>query len=132
MIESFTIIVQQVIVLSILLVIGYVGTKFGMIDDAVSKGLTDIAINFSIPCMLIRAFRSEYNSQLLKLFFLEVLISIILHVSAGLIGAGLVRGRDGRTKALRLCIIFGNVGFVGFPLMRSILGDLGVFYASGF
>ena len=106
MIESFTIIVQQVIVLSILLVIGYVGTKFGMIDDAVSKGLTDIAINFSIPCMLIRAFRSEYNSQLLKLFFLEVLISIILHVSAGLIGAGLVRGRDGRTKALRLCIIF--------------------------
>jgi len=132
MLNSFNIIVQQVIVLSILLLIGYIGTKLGFIDDAVSKGLTSIAINFSIPCMLIRAFRSEYNSELLKLFFLEMLISIAVHVACGLAGAALVRGKDGRTKALRLCIIFGNVGFVGFPLMRAVLGDLGVFYASGY
>ena len=132
MVSSFMIIVRQVIVLAILLLIGFIGTKLGMIDDRVSRGLTDLAINFSIPCMLIRAFQSDYNSRLLKLFFLEVLISLILHVSAGLISAVLVPGKDGRTRALRLCIIFGNVGFVGFPLVRSILDDLGVFYASGF
>ena len=132
MLSSFIIIVQQVTVLALLMTVGYVGTKIGMIDDAVSKGLTSVAINFSIPCMLIRAFQSEYNSQLLKLFFLEFLISLALHVLSGVTSLALIRGKDVTSRALRACIIFGNVGFVGFPLVRSILGDLGVFYASGF
>lgn len=48
--------VNQVLVLSIMMVIGIYARKKGFIDDRVEKGLSAILINITLPLMIINSF----------------------------------------------------------------------------
>ena len=54
-----------------------------------------------------------------------------MHV-VGILLALLLRGRDGSCRELRFGVVFSNCAFVGYPLMLSLLGSIGVFYGSAY
>lgn len=126
---------QQMIVLFILMIIGYGLRKKEIIDDKVSRSLSWLVVNIANPAMILSgSVNSEKmisGSELwrtckisiilyLGLIIAALLVPIILHVPKHSAGV------------YQVMTIFSNIGFMGFPLIRSMYGNDALLYASIF
>lgn len=123
--------INQVLVLTLMILVGVYSTKKGFVDDRVRKGLTDILVNITLPFMIIYSFMIEYNSTIadraIKIAIYTVIIIFALYIVAKII----FKKVDERKKPVMIFMtIFTNCAFMGYPVLKSIYGDIGVFYAS--
>ena len=65
MIESFLTVAQQVLVLFILIAVGFLCGKKGILNDLSSKKITDIVLYVVTPCVMISAFQREFSLELI-------------------------------------------------------------------
>jgi len=125
--------VNQVLVLSIMMVIGIYARKKGFIDDRVEKGLSAILINITLPLMIINSFCLEFDRAIMgnaiKIFFYSVVIHLVLLILSRYI---YIKASDRKKPLLIFTTSFSNCGFMGYPVLNSIFGEIGVFYASIF
>lgn len=124
-----------VFALLIMLAVGYIARKTKIINESVSKAMSTIVIKIGQPFMIIGAMISvEYSPQRLITGLMTLGIGIVFHAIVAVIAYFAVfkfKKLDER-KISEFAIIFGNCGFVGFPLVESALGLEGLFYASFF
>ena len=131
MIGSFLTVGQQVLILFALMAVGFVLGKAKLMDDRGSLAMTNLVMYAVSPAMMVVAFQRERNDADLHNFWLSLALSAAVHV-VGILLALLLRGRDGSCRELRFGVVFSNCAFVGYPLMLSLLGSIGVFYGSAY
>ena len=131
--ENFLVIGQQVIVLFILIAVGFVCGKKGVITEHASKVMTDIVLYAVTPCVMVSAFQREFSMETLgKVLTAAVTALVILAVSV-LIARLVFRQKDiARRKVLQFSVIFSNCGFMSLPLQKELLGEDGWFFGSIF
>lgn len=123
---------QQVFIMLILIIIGFVLTKNNIISQAGSKNISDILLTIVTPSVLIRAYQIDFDMgiafDILTGFGLSVLAHLIFIVVSHLIFRG---NRDVyRRKVMNFTSIYSNCGFMGIPLLAATLGDKGVVIGS--
>ena len=80
--ENFLVIGQQVIVLFILIAVGFICGKKGVITEHASKVMTDIVLYAVTPCVMVSAFQREFSMETLgKVLTAAVTALVILAVS---------------------------------------------------
>lgn len=126
-----------VITLFILMAVGYFANRLHIIDDTASKKLSRLIICIGQPCMIINAFvKYQYTKDDFISGFSVVGLGILLHVLISLIAFAACRIFKFRNfdeaKVTEFAMIFGNCGFLGFPLMESLFGAQGLFLAAFF
>lgn len=133
MADNFIITAQQVLVLFVLIGIGFLCGKKGLLTDLSSKKITDIVLYVVTPCVMISAFQRDFSVELLT----DLLITALC--AAGIMGLSILasmaifRQKDEtRKKVLQFSSVFSNCGFMSLPLQKAILGDDGWFYGSVF
>ena len=111
--ENFLVIGQQVIVLFILIAVGFICGKKGVITEHASKVMTDIVLYAVTPCVMVSAFQREFSMETLgKVLTAAVTALVILAVSV-LIARLVFRQKDiARRKVLQFSVIFSNCGFM--------------------
>lgn len=131
--DNFLTIGQQVLVLFILIAVGFVCGKKGVITEHASKVMTDIVLYAVTPCVMISAFQRDFSMEMLGQVGVAALTAaVILGVSIVLCRL-VFRGRDvNRRKVLQFAVIFSNCGFMSLPLQKQLLGDDGWFFGSIF
>ncbi len=131
--DNFLTIGQQVLVLFILIAVGFVCGKKGVITEHASKVMTDIVLYAVTPCVMISAFQRDFSMEMLGQVGVAALTAaVILGVSIVLCRL-VFRGRDvSRRKVLQFAVIFSNCGFMSLPLQKQLLGDDGWFFGSIF
>ena len=131
--DNFLTIGQQVLVLFILIAVGFVCGKKGVITEHASKVMTDIVLYAVTPCVMISAFQRDFSMEMLGQVGVAALTAaVILGVSIVLCRL-VFRGRDvSRKKVLQFAVIFSNCGFMSLPLQKQLLGDDGWFFGSIF
>lgn len=133
LVENFLIISQQVLVLFILVAVGFLCGKKGLIDDVASKKLTDIVLYVVTPCVMISAFQREFSVELVGKIIIAAVCAALIHAGSILLANLIFHDKnESRKKVLRFSVIFSNCGFVSLPLQKAILGDEGWFYGSIF
>lgn len=121
--------------LFLMLALGYFGGKKGIITTEASKNLSKLIINFGQPALIVYSLvRMEYSSEYL-LFGFELLgFGLVFHLVLAVI-ARLAnfrfRNLDER-KLSEFALVFGNVGFIGIPILESLFGPLGAFMGAFF
>lgn len=137
----FLISAQQVIIMFCLMIVGMICRKVGFLRRDSEKDLTNVLCFVVSPCLILNSFRQEFSVQRLamlgELFLLSVGIYLVNILAAQLLfgkkaGGRLLRLSDDESTALRFGSTYTNCGFIGFPLVQSIVGDIGVFYAVPF
>ena len=123
---------QQVFIMLILIIIGFVLTKNNIISQTGSKNISDILLTIVTPSVLIRAYQIDFDMgiafDILTGFALSVLAHLIFIVVSHLIFRG---NRDVyRRKVMNFTSIYSNCGFMGIPLLAATLGDKGVVIGS--
>ena len=133
MLESFTIVGTQVLILFIMIGLGFFGGKKKFITQEGVRSINDILLYFVTPCVIIDAFQRTYDPKLLKNLLLSMLASLISHLLCYALGFLFVRSKDmAKRKVLRFTVVYSNCGFMALPLIEALLGSEGVFYGAGY
>ena len=123
----------QVVILLLLILVGFVLTKGGVLTEKGAKSMTDMVLTIVTPCVIIKSFMREYDPSLLRNLLIAFLIAALSHIGFILGGHLLLRDKDiSKEKVLRYGVVFSNCGFMSLPLQQSVLGDMGVFYGSSY
>ena len=131
--DNFLTIGQQVLVLFILIAVGFVCGKKGVITEHASKVMTDIVLYVVTPCVMVSAFQRDFSMEILGKIGIAALTAGVI-IGASIVLCRLVfRSKDiNRKKVLQFAVIFSNCGFMSLPLQKQLLGDDGWFFGSIF
>lgn len=130
---GFEVIVKQIVILGIAIVVGYAAAKTGYLDKELRHGISRIVVRITLPFLIITSLtKNELNAELMKNAGLVLLIGYISIAALYLISIliGRLMGLKGATRTIHSMLsTFGNVAFLGFPLIQAIYGETGLFYA---
>ena len=130
---DLTVIINGVIALFLIMLIGVYGSKRKIITPTINKGLTNILLEISLPCLVVSSFIFDMNddlkSNIIKCFIYSP-ISLIITMIVSYIA--LYPIKSDKKIIMQFANVFSNCGFVGFPIIYSIFGNEGIIYASIF
>ena len=133
MIESFLTVGRQIITLYLLMAVGYVLGKLKLIDDHGAASMSTLVMYIVSPCMLLVAFQRPIEQDTLHNFYVVVAVSLLLHVAFIVLSRLMIHDTDRHRRNLLLfAAVFSNCGFMGYPVMTSLIGTIGVFYGSAY
>ena len=125
------ILLPQTLILLFMMLCGYGAFKKGWMDAAGWKTTNTVVVNVMNPFLMfsiISSYGSAESPQLLLQNLALVVIYYAMAIAVTVVYAK-VRGLQGTKKNLdKLLLTFGNVGFMGVPLVRALYGDASVFY----
>lgn len=115
-----------------IVVVGYVAGKLGYMGGTFDKRLSKLVIDITCPALILAsAMGGELPERryILPLLLVSVLTYVVLTALAVVLARLLTREQQNR-GVLAFAMIFGNVGFIGYPVVASIFGQQAVFYAA--
>jgi predicted permease len=115
-----------------IVVVGYVSGRLGYMGGIFDKRLSKLVIDISCPALILS---SAMSGELPDRRFILPLLAVSLFTYVVLTAVALVLCRllakDAADRGvLAFAMIFGNVGFMGYPVVASIFGSQAVFYAA--
>ena len=121
--------------LFLMLAVGFVAGKLKIIDSIASKRLSKLILSIAQPALIIHSLtKTAYSIENLRLGALTFLFGFALLAASALVAyiccVG-IKDLDDR-KLMEFTMNFGNVGFIGIPILGSLIGDVGEFMASFF
>jgi len=115
-----------------IVIVGYAAGRLGYMGGEFDKKLSSLIINITCPALILSsAMTGELPDRGLILSLLG--ISFLTYVILSGIGFLLPRYLTSKKEdegVVGFALIFGNVGFMGYPVVASIFGHQAVFYAA--
>lgn len=112
---------------------GAVMKKMNILKADSKAVITDLVIDFILPCNIINSFRVSFDVSILMGFALVFLVSILTQAVSYFLSRCLYnRKPEGIKKVLQYCTIVSNSGFLGLPIAEGVFGAEGLMYASIF
>ena len=125
-------ITYQMLALFLLLVTGYVAYKAHVTNDDAVRYLTKLVLNVSLPAQILVSFLSN-RGKVSNMTLLEVTgISLFCYVVYFLVGVVFVIVTHTPKKqrgTYIFMLLFGNVGFMGYPVIQAVFGINAMIYA---
>ncbi len=125
---------QQMLILFILMLVGWVCYKREMLTDETCKKLSGIVVNVTNPAMVLSAGLSKENisGKELAETFLMVMGFYTVMLIVALLVSRLLRIAGPQAGVYRAMTVFSNIGFMGFPIISAVFGKEALLYAALF
>ena len=125
---------SQMAILFILLIVGMVARRLRLMNDRFDTMLSQLVMNVALPAMILSSVLTNENLPDAQTIWLLIGCSVVAYTINILIAElvpRLYRGKSAASKGAHSFIIaFGNVGFIGFPVLSAIFGPSAVFYGA--
>lgn len=119
--------------LFLMILTGMMLRRWGIIDEAGKRCLTDLCVNVVIPCNIVKGCLMELDLEILRAGAVVLGVAAAVQVLCMLLNRFLYnRFDDRRKKVLQYCTLVSNGGFLGNPIAEGVYGSLGLLYASLF
>ena len=129
------ILVKQMLVLFLLMVVGFVCRKIGLLNDESSKKISGLVVNVANPALILSAGINPESTiqgtEFLKTLCLALAIYACLIIISFIIPR-ILRVPVSERGLYKVMTIFSNIGFMGFPLISAVYGDDALLYAALF
>ncbi|AKL93759.1 permease [Clostridium aceticum] len=124
---------NQILILFLTMMIGYGAKKLKYTDNTLNKGLSNLILHITLPAMIIKSMQFEFSKELfftsMKVIILSLLVyAIVIGISFYLPKVLKVEGK--KRDVFQFMLIFSNVGYMGYPIVDAIYGEIGVFYTA--
>ncbi len=123
--EIAVIMLRQIAIMALLVVVGIFLSRKGCLSEQGTKDLGAILLRIICPAVILKSYINAYSParvRQLGLSFLLALIALVVAMLISWFAFGTRRRIDNFGSA------FGNVGFIGIPLVQAAIGEEGVFY----
>jgi hypothetical protein len=115
-----------------IVVVGYAAGKLGYLGGTFDKRLSKVVIDITCPALILSsAMTGELPDRafILPLLLISVITYVVLTGIAYLLPRYLTK-RTEDEGPIGFALMFGNVGFMGYPVVASIFGHEAIFYAA--
>jgi len=128
--EISLLLMQQITELFLMIFMGYVIVKAGLLKGEDSKVISKIVLYLIIPCVIINAFQVDYTSEKVQGLLLAFAASVMLQVLLLIIVWG--AGRMGLNEVEKASVYYSNAGNLIMPIVTFVLGQEWVLYGCVF
>lgn len=123
---------ERVVIMFIILLIGALCFKKGLITHHGAKQLSELELKLVNPILIFISYQKDYDSKMTHNLLWAFIMSIIsFAVTIGLSHL-LVRKKQKDHVIERFCIVYSNCAFIGIPLINGIFGSEGVLYLTAY
>ena len=125
-------IIQVMLTLFAIVVVGFIAGKYDYMGGTFDKRLSKLVIDITCPALILSsAMTGELPDRryILPLLGISALTYVLLTGVAIWLPRLLTKKKD-EEGVLGFAMMFGNVGFMGYPIVASIFGHEAVFYAA--
>lgn len=123
-------VIQKIIVLFIAMIAGYICKKSKTLDGKSTKSLSNMLTYITNPCLILCSLQMEYSSEALVIAGKIFLLSIIIHTVMAIVSHFIfMKNNNHRSRSVySFALTYANCGYMGYPIMMAIFGDIGLFY----
>lgn len=122
---------NQVLILFFIMLVGFYAKKRDFINESVSKKLSQLLLKVTAPLFVISSFQISFTQEILNNVMIVFIFGIAAHTISALLGQVLFqRFKDGTKKIMKFAATYSNCAFMGFPLLDSMFGKVGVLFGS--
>ena len=128
---SSLVVLEQMVMIFILILTGFVLYKKKMISDSASKDLSALVVNVCSPGLVIVSMFNDLSQIPRENVIFVGIIGIIFYLFLIFFGYFLVwvlKVPDYLKNAYVLMTVFGNTGFIGIPVALAIIGPESMVY----
>lgn len=119
----------RVTVMFVVLIVGAICYKAKLIGQSGKKQLSNILLYVIMPSVIFNSFIREREEALMSGFFCSIITAVVVHIVSIAIAYLIYHKKDDRSAAVsRFGVVYSNCGYIGIPIISSMLGDVGVFY----
>ena len=133
--EQFYIVLNQIGIFLLMIFVGILTVKLDILDEASLRRLSRLIMSVLLPAFIFvntaEGATREGLAQSLLVIPLTVVLYVLLFLLARLL-VKLFRLPGNRGKVFHAITIFGNVGFMGIPLVVELYPDTALLYISLF
>ena len=115
-----------------IVILGYIAGKLEYLGGDFDRQLSRLVINITCPALILSsAMTGELPDReyILPLLLISVVTYAVLTGIAFLLPRYITKNKADE-GAIGFALMFGNVGFMGYPVVASIFGHEAVFYAA--
>lgn len=131
--NSFLLIFEQLAAFFLMMLTGYLAARLKIITKSFLDGLSSLVMKILLPVLIFaNAMNGTQRSQLIADFpilLMSLVMYLLLIILFGLL-ARLLRLPKERGQIFQAVFIFGNVGFIGLPLILGISPEQGAIYVA--
>lgn len=123
-INDLALVAGSVLTLFLMMAVGFVLTRKKILGTETLSQLSQLLLKVVAPCVMISSFQIDFSPELLRSMGAELFYVAALYGVYALLAHFLFRRQRPEARAvLRFGVVFGNVGFMGLPLIESVLGQ---------
>lgn len=129
------VVAKQVLILFFMILTGYGAKKLKIIKKEMNESLINLVLYVMLPALILTSMNFDFSLDILIKSGKILLISLIIYSSTMAVSfliPKIVKGAKTQTVIYQFAFIFVNVAYMGYPVINSVYGKLGVFYTAIF
>ncbi len=135
MATDFLVVADQIFILVLLIAAGYVAVSTKIMDPRATRGLSGLLINITIPALIVASMQVPFTPARLagaETLLLATGVFYVFSFAVAWAVSKAMRVPPAKEGVLQFAIVFGNVGFMGFPVAQTLFGADSLFYVAIF
>ena len=127
--------IQQMVMLFIVAIVGYIAAKLGYLDMDTKNKLTKLLLNITLPCMIVASVDGlslEEAGALVPWAFGLSAAQFFLLLACGVVCCVILRVPANQRREYIFMCLCTNTGFIGIPVVAALYGTESVLFSSIF
>ena len=116
--------------LTIILAVGFLCRKIGIIDDVASKRLSKLILMVGQPAMIIYSMANiEYTNENVTIAWVMLGLGFVFHILLAVLGFIIAlpyKKVQDEKKISEFSFMFANCAFIGFPIFEALIPGVGL------
>lgn len=130
MLDHFLLVASQVGTLFVMMAVGYTLTRLGKFSRETLSQVTFLLLYVVVPCLTVDTLQIPRTGSLMRVMGVCMALSLGLYLLSALLVNLFFRRQEPDARAvLRYGAMYGNIGFMGLPLIQAVLGSEGLVFA---
>ncbi len=123
---------EQIGIMFLIILIGYILFKINIINETGRKQLSEVLLTIVIPSIVIMSYQIDVTPQVMEGILWSFLLSAVSIILGILIAKICIKEKTDNFRMCRMCVGYTNCAFMGIPLIEAIFGAEGVLYLSSY
>lgn len=130
----FILIFEQLLKMFFIMLLAFICYKIKLVDQNGNRSISNLLLMVVNPLLIITVYQdTEYNPNMVRGLLLAFAAALAAHILGILISTFLIRPSSGPDCSIeRFNSMYSNCGFIGIPLVNSVLGSSGVFFITAY
>lgn len=129
----FILIFEQLMKMFFIMLLALICFRCGLVNQEGNRSVSNLLLLVVNPCVILTVYQTEYDPDLVHGLLLAFAAAILIHILGIIISTILIRPGSGPDYSIeRYNAMYSNCGFIGIPLIGSVLGNTGIFFLTAY